>query len=84
MALRGTSERYRLAQIERRHFNVSARPGGLGSDMESIVDEVIGKTPRVIEEVEASLPKGFPARLLASVTSGLRKAAKRLGAMSPE
>lgn len=84
MALRGTSKHYRIAEIERRHFNLTARACGLGADMESIVDEVIGKTPNVIEQVEGKLPKDFPASLFDSVTTGLRKAGKRLEAMQPE
>jgi hypothetical protein len=38
----------------------------------------------VIEHVEANPPEGFPASRFASVTTGLRKAVKRLAAMPPE
>jgi serine/threonine-protein kinase HipA len=83
MAMRGTSKHYRLAEIERRHFNATARQCGLGADMEAVISDVVMKTPEVIERVAASLPKGFPAELFDSVTTGLRKAAKQIERMPP-
>ncbi|MFI5300360.1 MAG: HipA domain-containing protein, partial [Polyangiales bacterium] len=81
MALRGTSKHYRVAEVERRHFNLTARACGLGTDMEAIIADVVDRTPAVIESVATSLPKGFPAELFASVTTGLQKAAKQVGRM---
>jgi hypothetical protein len=43
----------------------------------------VSKTPAVIEKVRASLPKGFPADLFDSVTTGLQKAATQIEQMSP-
>jgi hypothetical protein len=40
-------------EIERRHFNAIARQCGFGADMESIIDDVVAKTPTVIETVGA-------------------------------
>lgn len=83
MALRGANKHYRIAEIARRHFNMTARQCGLGPDMEALITEVVEKTPAVIDEVGAKLPKGFPAELFDKITSGLQKAAKQLDRMPP-
>jgi serine/threonine-protein kinase HipA len=49
--------------------------------MESIITDVVNATPRVIEKVQARLPKEFPGDLFDSVTTGLQKAAKLVGEM---
>jgi serine/threonine-protein kinase HipA len=82
MSLRGTkSKHYRLEEMNRRLFNRTAQQCGLGSDMEAIVRDVLSATPDAIARVEKRLPRGFPAGLFASVTTGLRKAASQLAAM---
>jgi serine/threonine-protein kinase HipA len=83
MAVRGTTKHYRVATITRRHFNATAQQCGLGADMEPVIADVVSKTPAVIEKVGASLPKGFPAGLFDSVTTGLKKAATQIEQMSP-
>jgi serine/threonine-protein kinase HipA len=82
MAVRGTSKHYRVSEIERRHFNMTAEQCGHGQDMEAIIDDVIARTPEVVESVGASLPKGFPEEVFASVTGGLMKSATRIGRMA--
>jgi serine/threonine-protein kinase HipA len=84
MAVRGTTKHYRLAEIERRHFNSTARQCGFGTNMESIITDVVARTPAAIAAVEQRIPKGFPAEVFESVTGGLRKAAKALESMPPE
>jgi serine/threonine-protein kinase HipA len=82
MSLRGTkSKHYRIEELNRRLFNLTARQCGLGSDMEAIISAVSTATPDAIAKVARRLPKGFPAGLFASVTTGLRKAASQLAAM---
>jgi serine/threonine-protein kinase HipA len=84
MSLRATkAKHYKIVDMDRRRFNLTARRCGLGLDMESIISEVTAATPRVIDKVGARLPKGFPADLFESITTGLRKAAKLLGEMPP-
>jgi serine/threonine-protein kinase HipA len=78
MALRGAQKHYRIADIDRRHFNATARLCGLGKDMESIIDDVVEKTPRVIDDVGSRLPKGFPERLFDVITKGAARAAEGL------
>ena len=67
-----------LADIDRRHFNETARLCGLGKDMESIIDDVVERTPRVIDDVGARLPKGFPERVFDVITKGAARAAEGL------
>jgi serine/threonine-protein kinase HipA len=78
MALRGTTKHYRIVEIERRHFNETARLCGLGKDMDGIIDDVVERTPGVIDDVGARLPRGFPGRLFDTVTEGLRKGAGQM------
>jgi serine/threonine-protein kinase HipA len=75
MSLRDTHKHYRLVDIDRRHFNATARLCGLGPDMNAIIDDIVEKTPRVIDDVGGRLPKGFPARVFETITKGLRKGA---------
>jgi serine/threonine-protein kinase HipA len=84
MALKATNKHYRIAEIQRRHFNLAAQRCGLGADMESTISEVIDATPAAIDRVAAELPKGFPAKLFDEITKRLRNAAKQLAAMPSE
>jgi serine/threonine-protein kinase HipA len=81
MAMHSRSKHYRLRDIRRRHFNSTARLIGLGENAETLISEILTSTPRVIREVNARTPKGFPESVLDSVLSGLEEAAKRLDAM---
>jgi serine/threonine-protein kinase HipA len=82
MSLRGTKgKHYRLVELNRRLFDLTARRCGLGTDMEAIVADVVAATPGVIEQVEKRLPRGFPAALFDSVTTGLQKSAELLAEM---
>lgn len=46
--------------------------------MESIIEEVLAETPRVIEQVGARLPAGFPEDIFESITQGLIQSAESL------
>lgn len=83
MVLRGKNAHSMVAEIQRRHFNATARRCGLGPDMEGIIGEMLAATPGVIERVAAQLPADFPAQVLDTVTAGLREAARKLAAMPP-
>jgi serine/threonine-protein kinase HipA len=84
MALRGAKKHYRVLEVQRRHFNQTAVRCGLGANMESIISEVIARTPSVIESLAAKLPEGFPAQLFELVTRRLQKAADEIAAMPVE
>jgi len=82
MAMHGESKHYRVEEISRRHFNMTARRCGLGADMEPLIADVITRTPSVIAAVGARLPTGFPSKLFSSVTTGLQKAAQKIESMA--
>jgi len=83
MSLGSPRKRYRLLDIERRHFNDLARRCGFGPDMEPILEDVIARTDAVIAAVARLLPTDFPPSLFDTITRGLANAARRLERMPP-
>lgn len=81
MAVRDRNKHYKLVEIRRRHFNATARLCGLGADMERLIDDVVARTPTVIDEVARLLPRGFPQALFECITAGLRRSAATMAAM---
>ena len=79
MGVRGESNmHYRIAEIQRRHWITTAQRSGIGNEGETIIYELIARTPGVIEAVQAKLPTGFPGEIAEPILMGLTKAAKRL------
>lgn len=78
MALRGKNTHYRLRDIQRWHFNDTAQKCGLGSDMETVIDEVLSRVAGALEDVGRNLPPEFPEELFAVVAEGIRTTAARL------
>ena len=79
MALRTKNPHYRMAHIQRRHWNEVAKTNGMGEDFEPVIQQLIAQTPRVLEVVSARLPAGFPTAVSEPIFSGLIAQAKRLG-----
>jgi len=79
MAVRGANRHYRWREIRRSHFEQTARDCGLGSSVRAVIDELIERTPEVIQQVGAAIPPGFPDWVGTSILEGLRRAAQRLG-----
>lgn len=61
--------------------NISARRCGIGADMETIITDIIERTPKVIDQLGEELPKSYPERIFESVTAGLQKSANRIERM---
>lgn len=81
MAVQGDSNRhYRWHAIQRRHWQAMARRCGVAAQFEALVEDLRRKTPQVIAEVAAALPKGFPAQVATSILKGLEASAGRLAA----
>ncbi|NTV11111.1 MAG: type II toxin-antitoxin system HipA family toxin [Zoogloea sp.] len=78
MAIRGKNAHYRLRDIQRRHFNETARKCGIGTDMEDLIEEVASRVPQVLGEVSSKLPKDFPADVFESISDGLKFSTRRL------
>jgi len=81
MASRGKNKHYKLQEIQRRHFNSTARLIGVGENVEPLISDIVAATPSVISRVQAVIPAQFPQHVLKSVLRGLENSAKRLEAM---
>jgi serine/threonine-protein kinase HipA len=81
MALLGRNRHYVMHDILRRHFNSTAQKVGYGDSAETIIEDLLVRTPAVIAEVQGSLPAGFSMRVAETILGGLEQAAKALGDM---
>ncbi|HDL8659805.1 TPA: type II toxin-antitoxin system HipA family toxin [Yersinia enterocolitica] len=82
MAVRGSKNYYLINQIQRRHWRKQAEFVGLGAiQADTIIDEIIAATPRVITQVQAQLPANFPADLAEKILTGLHKQCEKISAM---
>jgi serine/threonine-protein kinase HipA len=80
MALRTTNAHYRMADIQRRHWNEVAKANALGSDFEAVIQRLVAITPEVIESVSRELPAGFPTIVSERIFGGLLDQVNRLEA----
>ncbi len=78
MALRARNTHYRIAEIQRRHWNEVARANDMGHDFEASIERLIELTPVVIDAVATRLPAGFPECVAGPVFEGLATQAQRL------
>lgn len=79
MSVRGSGNYYHLNRIQRRHWINHGELTGLGcSQVESMMEEIISRTPEVIERVSALLPNSFSAELAESIFEGMRQQCGRL------
>ena len=83
MALLGKNRHYKMHNIQRRHFNSTARIVNYGADAEPLIEEILGRTPAAIAQVAAELPPGFSEHVANTILGGLEKSAAALAAMSP-
>jgi serine/threonine-protein kinase HipA len=81
MALLGKNRHYHMHNIQRRHFNSTARKVGYGESAEPLIRSIVERTPAVIEQVQAQLPAGFSQQVAQKVLGGLASAARALGNM---
>jgi serine/threonine-protein kinase HipA len=81
MALLGKNRHYRARDIMRRHFNSTAKKVGYGDSAESLLQDIIARTPAVVDRVRADLPAGFSDEVADKVLSGLLDAARVLDRM---
>lgn len=84
MALLGRNKHYQVHKIERRHFNSTARKVGYGDNAEPLVQEIIARTPEVVEKVRGELPAGFSGQVADKVLGGMLAAARVLENMPPD
>jgi serine/threonine-protein kinase HipA len=78
MAVEGESRHYKWSAILRRHWHETARRCGAAAAWPHMADELIEKTPTVVDSVASELPKDFPAQMAESIFTGLAKSAAKL------
>ncbi len=81
MALVGKNRHYEAERIQRRHFNSTAKRFGYGESAEPLMQELVGRTPAVIDQVQRDLPAGFSQEVADKVLGGLQSAARALEGM---
>ncbi len=74
MAVRGKNKHYDWKNIKTRHWLTTAKKCGAGNIVEDIIQELVEKTPSVINEVSKSLPKDFPSTVSDKIFEGMEKA----------
>lgn len=77
MSLRGKNKHRRILEIQRRHFDSTAKLCGLTS-AEPLVERILQLTPQVIEQAQKDLPKDFSQQVLDKTLKGLADMAARL------
>lgn len=82
MAVRSKNAHWKMRDILRRHWvTLGARHGVVDEDgrrVEFLIDDIVARTPAIIDAVRASLPGSFPMSVADSIFSGLQDAARRL------
>lgn len=81
MALLGKNRHYLMHTIQRRHFNRTAKKVGYGETAEPLLQELVGRTPAVVAQVQNELPEGFSQQVADQILDGLHSAARALEAM---
>jgi serine/threonine-protein kinase HipA len=78
MAVEGDNRHYLMHEIHRWHWIRMAGSLGLGDHAAAVIEDLIERTPRVLNVLSKRLPEGFPAVLFDSVANGMTAAVKRL------
>jgi serine/threonine-protein kinase HipA len=78
MAAEGTNRHYRWHTILPRHWEETAQRCGIRSAYESIIGDLVERTPDVVRTVSAQLPKTFPDSVATPILKGLGAASTRL------
>jgi serine/threonine-protein kinase HipA len=83
MSVRGSTNYYNIQQIQRRHWLNHARSTGLAeTTAESIIEEILFKSEKVVASVAEQIPAGFPHDVADSIFSGLLEQCRRLKSMA--
>jgi len=78
MALLGKNRHYEMHSIQRRHFDSTAQKVGYAPSAGPIIEDILARTPSVIDKVQASLPPGFSMYVAETILGGLERAARTL------
>ena len=80
MALLGKNKHYTMQTIQRRHFDSTAQNVGYARTAESIIEDILARTPAAIAEVQAELPRDLSAHVAETILGGVERAAAVLEA----
>jgi serine/threonine-protein kinase HipA len=78
MSVRAGNVHCKMSEILRRHWNATAKANAVGTDFEPTIDRFIALAPRAIAEVQAQLPRDFPAQTSDAIFEGVLKQADTL------
>ncbi|MEO5372218.1 MAG: type II toxin-antitoxin system HipA family toxin [Magnetococcus sp. DMHC-1] len=78
MALIGKNRHDKWAELQKRHFEATARSCGIEASGKMIVEHVLAATPKIIAEVAEGLPGDFPERIAKPILDGLQRMTQRL------
>ncbi len=78
MAVEGGNRHYLIHDIHRWHWVGMAESLGLGNRAAAMIEDLVQRTPRVLDALAKRLPEDFSATLFDSVASGMTAAVKRL------
>jgi serine/threonine-protein kinase HipA len=78
MVVRGKNRHYRWKEISARHWLDTAKRCGF-SEMKAIMEDVLARTPKVVEQTTVRLPRKFPEQIAETIFSGTANAARLLG-----
>jgi len=82
MAVRSKNPHWKMREILPRHWVELGRRAGVltedGREARFLLDQIVARTPEVIDAVAKELPDGFPEPVADSILEGVRDAAKKL------
>ena len=77
MAVHGKNRHHRWKEICARHWLETAKRCGFG-EMKAVIEDVIARTPAVIQQVRTVIPAEFPAQIADSVLDGINARAEQM------
>lgn len=81
MAVWAKNRHYKVNQIQRRHFNATAKECGFSQGAEPMIQEILERTQQILAKVQSSLPLGFPEAVSQPILAEFAAAAGKLSAM---
>lgn len=79
MAVKGIHYHYKLMEVQKKHWLNHAAIVGLGDNVAvSMIDEIVSRTDKVIDEVSRQIPDEFPHKMADAIFAGLRAQCARL------
>lgn len=79
MAVWDANRHYKWREIRRSHFEHTAADCGLGGSVQTLIEDLVERTPEVLRQVTAAIPAGFSDGVSGPILEGLAQAARRLG-----